>query len=1096
MLRWNSIIPVILVLNVLIGQSVFTVDTVFVETSQYKIKLNSFIVDSTFFLFQNGQLVEDYQLNTISGELKLAKTESKSGVYLASYRYINKSIPIEVEPLFKSLPQLDSLLVISKDSIQIIPLDIRSNIQDDLSNLATTGTVYRNLTLSPLGGSDFSGGLDLQLQGMLSKDISVSGVLSDQSLPIQPKGTTQTLDEIDKVYLHVSHPIFQIMAGDINYDLQSGKYLTVNRKLEGLKNTFKFDNWSGQSTLAGTKGRYNKISFKGTDGSQGPYSLTSKTGNKDIIVLSGTEKVHLNGELLKRGQNFDYIIDYSIGEVTFTPRRLIDFDSDIYIEYQYSDFQYNRNVLSASVYRQLGEWGKFGISWFKEKDQLQIDETVAVGLKDSLSKTGDNDAIISGAVEDADGDYILTNGIYFYSPQTMSDIDSRYNVSFQNDNVSGEYARRISEDGHLYFEHIGIEDRSEIVDLYSPFRRWSNPVNHEILQLAGSAKLSNNTIAIWNLSLSNLDMNTFSTLNDNDNIGSAYNFSITGKEVPIFKKTQLGYSITNWSRSSQFREISRDRNAQFNRDWNIQSEGFGKESLFSSGFDVKVDKLFNSRVDWSQYNSVSQKRNRLTGQININTKFIPKFNTYVNRVQTERSNYYQFNIDGLLLPGNFHPIISYIGEYEKDNHKFDIGKFGFVYTKKNKSVAASITKRIDMNASAIDSTQMETVQDGIFSELDFNGKFKNGWSGKIVFKKRVSDNFLKSEKLDYAIGLANIRFNDKTNPFRWELHSKLEETYTESRAVVYDSIGVGLGSYRYDDEFNEYISDPNGAYISHTILIGERELVTNFITSQRLFIDFAKIQFGILKNIDFRSDLRTEFKGESFVIKKIMDPDLLDDKIARSKINLRYEIDYNPMGTTRRVRNWAIHSQDLLGADPRGNDLRSQKEYGIEWREPIRKEFHSVFKIESHKIDNSSGFSDLRNRNVDGWWAEEEIKWNIERKWQFSVSALGGKDSGTHNQNEFSAYAYGLKFESQRFISSTSRIKVRTELFNSIETSDDLVIPPEALNGLPLGQTITVNVQGQVLVGKNLYLNVNASYIDNLRYNNFITLSGELRAYF
>jgi hypothetical protein len=97
---------------------------------------------------------------------------------------------------------------------------------------------------------------------------------------------------------------------------------------------------------------------------------------------------------------------------------------------------------------------------------------------------------------------------------------------------------------------------------------------------------------------------------------------------------------------------------------------------------------------------------------------------------------------------------------------------------------------------------------------------------------------------------------------------------------------------------------------------------------------------------------------------------------------------------------------------------------------------------------------------------------------------------------EFSAYAYGLKFESQRFISSTSRIKVRTELFNSVTTSDKSVIPPEALHGLPIGQSISVNIQGQVLIGKNLSLNVNANYIDNSRYNNFITLSGELRAYF
>ena len=1095
MFRWNRLIPVIYFLNILAGQSVSTIDTVLLELDQDKIKLNSFIVDSTFFLFHNGKLVEDYQLNTVTGELELEETTSIGGLYHAAYRYFNKPLPIKIGPLYKSLPTLDSLIV-NKDSTNIFPSKLQDNLQDEISNLATTGTIYRNLTLSPLGGSDFSGGLQLQLQGELSNDITVSGVLSDQSLPIQPDGTTQTLDEIDKVYLHVNHPIFQIMAGDIDYELQSGKYLMVSRKLEGLKNTFKFDKWSGQSTLAGTKGRYHKLSFKGTDGSQGPYSLTSETGNKDVIVLAGTEKIYLNGEQLKRGQNYDYIIDYSIGEVTFTPRRLIDFDSDIYIEYQYSDFQYNRNVLSASVYRELGDWGKFGISWFKEKDQLQIDETVSVGLKDSLSNAGDQDAIISGAIENDEGDYLFINGIYTYSPKTINNNDIRYVVSFQNDNENGKYVRRISDDGHLYFEFVSIDNRSEFIDLYNPFKRLSNPINHEIFQLAGDVKLSKNTITNWDISLSNLDKNTFSKLNDHDNVGYAHSISIKGKEISVFKDVNLGYSITNWSRSNRFREISRDRNAQFNRDWNIQSENLGKESFLSSGFNLSIDKSFNLVYDWTQYNSVLGKRNKMTGQVNSNTKYIPKFNSYINRVQAENSNYYQIDISGTLLPGKIHPIISYKGENEKGNHKFDIGKLGIFYSKENKSVMASITKRVDLNVSDIDSTKLEIFHEGIFGELDIDGKFTNGWSGKIVFKKRISDNVNKNEKLNYAIGLANIRYNNKTNPFRWELHSKLEETYTESRAVVYDSIGVGLGSYRFDNEFNEYISDPNGAYISHTILTGDRELITHFIASQRLFIDFAKMPFNILKSIDIKSDLRTEFKGNSFEINKIVRPDITDDKIARSKINLRNEIDYNPQGTTRRIRNWIIYSQDLLGSDPRGNDLGSQIKYGLEWREPVKKKFHSILKIELHKTDHSSGFSTLRNRNAEGWWTEEEIKWKIERKWQFSVSTLGGKDKGTHNQVLFSAYAYGIKFESQRFISSTSRIKVRAELFNSIEANEKSVIPPEALNGLPLGQSVSANIQGQVLLGKNLSLNVNATYIDNSRYEDFITLSGELRAYF
>ncbi|MCJ7802409.1 MAG: hypothetical protein MUP82_08655, partial [Candidatus Marinimicrobia bacterium] len=217
MFQWNRIIPVILFLNILTGQSVLTVDTLLVETDQYQIKLRPFIVDSSFFLFHNGKLVEDYQLNSITGELDLKKTNSATGLYHASYRYFIQPLPIQIGPLLKTLPKLDSLLEIDKDTSNVISVSKEIDIQEEISNLATTGTVYRNLTLSPLSGSDFSGGLQLQLQGKLSNDITVSGVLSDQSLPIQPEGTTQALKEIDKVYLHVSHPIFQIMAGDIDY---------------------------------------------------------------------------------------------------------------------------------------------------------------------------------------------------------------------------------------------------------------------------------------------------------------------------------------------------------------------------------------------------------------------------------------------------------------------------------------------------------------------------------------------------------------------------------------------------------------------------------------------------------------------------------------------------------------------------------------------------------------------------------------------------------------------------------------------------------------------------------------------------------------
>ena len=137
MFRWNRIIPVIFFLNILTGQSVLTIDTLLVETNQYQIKLNPFIVDSSFFLFHNGKFVEDYQLNTIAGELRLKETNSTPGIFHASYRYFIQPLPLKIGPIYESLPKLDSLLVIDKDSSNVISINKKSDIQDEISNLVT-----------------------------------------------------------------------------------------------------------------------------------------------------------------------------------------------------------------------------------------------------------------------------------------------------------------------------------------------------------------------------------------------------------------------------------------------------------------------------------------------------------------------------------------------------------------------------------------------------------------------------------------------------------------------------------------------------------------------------------------------------------------------------------------------------------------------------------------------------------------------------------------------------------------------------------------------------------------------------------------------
>ena len=223
----------------------------------------------------------------------------------------------------------------------------------DNQDFFSSGSFNRELSFSPKGGSDFSGGFQMQFNGKLSNDINVQGVITDQSIPFQPEGTTRRLDELDKVYINIMHPNFSFNIGDINYQKNISNQLSINRKLTGMKNKFNINQWEGKSIIANSQGKYNRKEEKGRDGVQGPYYLISEDGNKNIIILSGTEEVWLDGKKLARGYNNDYVIDYSMAEVNFTPNNLIHSDSDILFKYEYSDFNYDQSFNGTSIKKNI-----------------------------------------------------------------------------------------------------------------------------------------------------------------------------------------------------------------------------------------------------------------------------------------------------------------------------------------------------------------------------------------------------------------------------------------------------------------------------------------------------------------------------------------------------------------------------------------------------------------------------------------------------------------------------------------------------------------------------------------------------------------------
>ena len=70
---------------------------------------------------------------------------------------------------------------------------------------------------------------------------------------------------------------------------------------------------------------------------------------KALIVVAGTETVYIDGEKLKRGENNEYVIDYSLAEITFTTNRLVTSATRVTVDFEYMDRQYERNLIGGNA---------------------------------------------------------------------------------------------------------------------------------------------------------------------------------------------------------------------------------------------------------------------------------------------------------------------------------------------------------------------------------------------------------------------------------------------------------------------------------------------------------------------------------------------------------------------------------------------------------------------------------------------------------------------------------------------------------------------------------------------------------------------------
>ncbi|MDY0347795.1 MAG: hypothetical protein RBR13_03075 [Tenuifilaceae bacterium] len=480
--------------------------------------------------------------------------------------------------------------------------------------LETQGSIMRGIRFGNNQNLSVNSSMNLTFQGDLGNDFMVEGAISDKSIPLQPEGTTRQLDEFDRIFIKVKRKDFSIRAGDIDlHSTSPNQLLTFNRNVQGLAYSGKFstkkDTLSVTAALSAPKGKFTRNQLQGSEGNQGPYRLQGEIGEPYIIVLSGSEKVYVNGELLIRGDDQHYTIDYNAAEITFTQKMPINQNSRIQVEFEYSERSYSRFTTYASVHNKR-KGLTWGIDIFSEQDSKNqpLSQELSSEQKKHLASIGDSLSKAYIAQVDTvnyDPELILyqkldttvngeTHSVFKYSTNPTNAINKVY-FSFVGQG-KGNYTPDFGTANGRVYRWVAPQNGTP-QGSYEPFRRLVTPQKKQMVQASINHKWANNSYIDARYALSNTDLNTYSSLNSNDNIGHGIQLAAAHGFNPSKNDFRFAVGGNLMKTTKGFRGIDRFRPVEFERDWNIEALLSGaNEQLISCWAEVSKPKKLYTKV--------------------------------------------------------------------------------------------------------------------------------------------------------------------------------------------------------------------------------------------------------------------------------------------------------------------------------------------------------------------------------------------------------------------------------------------------------------------------------------------------------------------
>ncbi|MEO6218810.1 MAG: hypothetical protein ABIO81_00175 [Ginsengibacter sp.] len=528
----------------------------------------------------------------------------------------------------------------------------------DFGTLKAEGSFGRQIGFGNSQDAVLNSTLNLQLSGMLGDSIEIQAAITDNNIPIQPDGNTQQLNEFDQVYLQFKKKNWQLNLGDIDIRQNQSYFLNFYKRLQGI--VFQTTNRLSKNVISKTlasgsvaKGKFTRNIIDALEGNQGPYRLRGANNEFFFIVLANTERVFIDGQLMQRGEDQDYVINYNSAEITFTPRRMITKDSRIQVEFEYAD----RNFLNANLYLSqefdINNKIKIRFGAFNNSDakNSSINQVLDLKQKQFLANLGDSiqKGLYPAAVLDtfASGK-ILYEKIYagldsFYKYSVDPNL-AKYNLSFVDVRQgNGDYVSDFNGANGKVYRYVtpiaGIKQGN-----YEPVQILVTPKKQQLINLGVDYIIDKNTLLKTEIATSSNDVNTFSTKDDGDDRGWAGKFQLSNtKIIKIQKQLLLNSALDYEYVQRKFKPLERLRGIEFTRDWGLPLSAIPvpvDENIIKASVALKNKNnhsISYQLINYNRSDNYSGFQNSILHMVNwkgwqINNQFvITSFNTLVNK---------------------------------------------------------------------------------------------------------------------------------------------------------------------------------------------------------------------------------------------------------------------------------------------------------------------------------------------------------------------------------------------------------------------------------------------------------------------------------